>query len=83
MDQLLEPRPLSAKPSRRYFQTAALRCYTRVEICDRLQIGRRTFFDWKKAGKLPLVEVRIGRTVRYHAVPIDRFIERGGWRRHG
>lgn len=81
MDQLLEPQPLASQSSRRHFQTAHRKTYTRAQICADLNISRRTFFDWKKAGKLPLVEVRIGRTVRYHAAPLDRLYEGRG--RHG
>lgn len=77
MDQRLEPSPLPSKPTKRYFQTAPCRVYTAREICGLLKISRATFFVWKKAGKLPLFEVRIGRTVRYQALPIDRLLERG------
>lgn len=77
MDQILQAPPLSEKPRRRYFQTAPCRVYTAAEIGRLFKISRRTFFEWKKAGKLPLFEVRIGRTIRYQALPIDRFLERG------
>jgi predicted site-specific integrase-resolvase len=59
---------------RNYFSSSPRRCYTAKQICESYQIGRSTFFDWKKQGKLPLVEVRIGRTVRYQAAPIDRHL---------
>lgn len=75
MNQILETRALAAKSSKRYFQSAPCRVYTAAEIYGLLKISRRTFFDWKRQGKLPLVEVRVGRTVRYHALPIDRLLE--------
>lgn len=53
------------------------RVYTRAEICAKLKISRATFFVWKKNGTLPLVEWRIGRSIRYHALPIDRLLESG------
>lgn len=74
MNELLQSRPLPTKATKRYFQAAPSRLYAAREIYVLLKIGRRTFYDWKKAGKLPLVEVRIGRTVRYHAAPIDRLL---------
>ena len=78
MDQRLEQSSLAEKPRRRYFQAAPCRVYTAAEICGLFKIARRTFFQWKRdGGKLPLVEVRIGRTIRYQALPIDRFLERG------
>ena len=75
MDQILQSPPLSSQPRRRFFQTAHRKTYTRAQICADLSISRRTFFTWKREGKLPLVEVRIGRTVRYQAAPLDRFYE--------
>lgn len=52
------------------------RCYTRKQVCERLQLARRTFFELKKRGQLPLIELlpRLGRVVRYHAEPIDRYL---------
>jgi predicted site-specific integrase-resolvase len=43
-------------------------------ICEQFQISRRTFFNWKREQRLPLIEVRIGRTIRYQALPIDRVL---------
>ena len=63
---------------RRHFTLAQTRVYKAAEICDLFKISRRTFFAWKREGKLPLFEVHVGRTVRYHALPIDRFLLRGG-----
>lgn len=74
MNQLLERGPLPAQPTKRHFQSAPRRLYTRAEICDFYRISIRTFFDWKKAGKLPLFPIHIGRTVRYQAGPIDRHL---------
>lgn len=80
MNESLQAPPLSEKPTRRYFQTAPCRVYTSAEICGLFKIARRTFFAWKREGKLPLVEVRVGRTIRYQAAPIDRVLS--GARRH-
>ncbi len=66
----------TAVPARAYFQTAQRRCYTTIQICDLLNLSRRTFFVLKAQGKLPLVELtpRLGRIVRYQAGPVDRYL---------
>lgn len=74
IDQRLEPSPLSHKPTKRYFQTAPCRVYSAREVYGLFKVSRRTFFVWKKDGRLPLVEVRVGRTIRYQAGPIDRYL---------
>lgn len=60
--------------TRRSFGSAPPRCYTQKQICELLLISRATFFAWKKNGTLPLISFRLGRTVRYHALPIDRLL---------
>lgn len=67
---------------RHFFASSPTRCYTTMQICDALQLPRRTFFVLKKRGELPLVELlpRIGRRVRYHAEPIDRYLAGRGMR---
>lgn len=60
---------------------APLRAYTTKDICERLQLSRRSFFELRKAGKLPMVEElkpRLGRLVRYRADLIDRYLA-GEW----
>jgi len=54
------------------------RCYTIGQLLDLLQIPRRTFFELRKAGKIPCLEElrpRIGRRVRYRADLVDRYLE--------
>jgi excisionase family DNA binding protein len=54
------------------------RCYTLRQVCDVLQLSRRTFYDQQAAGQLPFVEElrpRIGRRPRYRADLIDRYLE--------
>lgn len=54
------------------------RCYTIAQLLEALQIPRRTFFELRKAGKIPCLEElkpRIGRRVRYRADLIDRYLE--------
>lgn len=80
MNESLQASPLPSKPTKRYFQAAPCRVYTSAEICRDFKISRRTFFEWKRLGKLPLVEVRVGRTIRYQAAPIDRVLSGA---RHG
>ena len=53
------------------------RCYTRAQVCEKLQIARASFFDLKRRGQLPCVEEcrpRIGRLARYRADLIDRWV---------
>jgi len=62
---------------------AADRCYTLVELLDRLRMPKRTFNALRRAGKLPFVEEllpRLGKHARYRAEPIDRYF-RGEWNR--
>jgi hypothetical protein len=65
---------LPAQPAKRHFQGATSRVYSTAFICEQFQISRRTFFNWKREQRLPLIEVRIGRTIRYQALPIDRVL---------
>ena len=74
MNEFLERATLPAQPRRRYFQTADQRSYTTAEVCGLFRIARSTFYDLRKQGKLPLVELpRLGRVRRYQAAPIDRY----------
>lgn len=52
------------------------RCYTLAAARAKLQLSRSTFFAMRKAGQLPLIELlpRLGRSPRYHALPIDRYL---------
>lgn len=59
------------------------RCYTIAQVCERLQIPRRTFFTLKGEHKLPFLEElkpRLGRRVRYRADLVDRYLA-GEWGR--
>jgi predicted DNA-binding transcriptional regulator AlpA len=80
MNQPAQAITLAAKSSRRYFQRATQRCYTATDICRELHLSRRTFYLFKKQGRLPLVELlpRLGRTIRYQAAPIDRWLDGRG-----
>jgi hypothetical protein len=54
------------------------RCYTRAQVMEKLQLPRRTFFKLKQEGRLPMLEElrpRLGRTARYRADLIDRYLE--------
>jgi hypothetical protein len=60
-----------------------LRCYLVPEICEKLQMPRRTFNRKRKAGEMPFLEElrpRIGRRPRYRADLIDRYLA-GEWQR--
>jgi excisionase family DNA binding protein len=51
------------------------RALTIKEVCEALNLKRRTFFSLKRAGKLPMVEElkpRLGRLVRYRPDLIER-----------
>jgi len=57
---------------------SAHRAYTRKEVCEKLAIPRRTFYDHLKNGQLPMLEElkpRIGRVVRYRADLVDRYLD--------
>jgi hypothetical protein len=74
--------------------TSDPRCYTVAEVLDKLKMPRRTFTQLKAEGKLPFLDElrpRLGRTIRYRADLIDRYLA-GQWgqprafgeaRRHG
>jgi hypothetical protein len=54
------------------------RCYTTAEVRRLLKIGRRSFFELKRRGQLPMLEElrpRLGRIVRYRADLVDRYLE--------
>ncbi len=57
------------------------RAYTRKDVCERLNIPRRSFYHHLRNGQLPMVEElkpRIGRIVRYRADLVDRWVA-GQW----
>lgn len=54
------------------------RCYTTSQVCAALEMSRSTFSDLRRAGKLPFLEElkpRIGKSRRYRADLIDRYLE--------
>lgn len=56
-------------------------CYSAAQIIERLNISARTFFELKRRGQLPFLEElrpRLGRTVRYRADLIERYLA-GEW----
>lgn len=60
---------------------AHARCYTAAQIIAFLQISKCSFFALKRRGQLPFLEElrpRLGRTVRYRADLVDRYLA-GGW----
>lgn len=57
------------------------RCYTVAQLLVLLTIPRSTFFELKRRGKLPFLEElkpRIGRSARYRADLVDRYLA-GQW----
>ena len=53
------------------------RCYTLPEVLDKLQLPRRSFFELRKAGRLPCIEElrpRLGRRLRFRADLVDRYL---------
>lgn len=51
--------------------------YTVKQVCERLSIPKRSFYDLLKRGQLPMCEElqpRIGRIVRFRADLIDRYV---------
>lgn len=55
----------------------ANRCYSAAQIISFLGISQRSFFEMKRRGQLPFVEElqpRLGRTVRYRADLIERYL---------
>lgn len=57
------------------------RVYTIAQVCEVLALSRRSFFQLRKTGQLPMLDElkpRIGRRVRYRAEPIDRYVA-GQW----
>jgi hypothetical protein len=54
------------------------RAYTIATICALLDdMPRSTFYVLKRAGRLPFLDEcwpRLGRTIRYRAEPIDRYL---------
>jgi excisionase family DNA binding protein len=56
-------------------------CYTTAEICGLLKMPVGTFRNLKTQGKLPFLEElkpRLGKTVRYRADLVDRYLA-GQW----
>jgi excisionase family DNA binding protein len=61
--------------------SAELRCYTVPQLLESLQLTKRTFRRLRAAGKLPFLEEiqpRLGRSVRYRADLVDRYLA-GQW----
>jgi hypothetical protein len=61
--------------------TPTRRCYTVRQLLEMLQMPQRTFTTLKKTGKLPFLEElrpRLGRTARYRADLVDRYMA-GQW----
>jgi len=57
------------------------RCYTVAQVLDKLNMPQRTFTQLKAAGKLPFLDEcrpRLGRTIRYRADLVDRYLA-GQW----
>ena len=57
------------------------KCYTAPQIMALLQIPYRSFYDWKRRGKLPFLEElkpRLGGRIRYRADLVDRYLA-GQW----
>lgn len=74
MNRALQSTPTPAQQSHR-------RAYTIHQVCEALALNRRTFFHLRKKGQLPMLEElqpRLGRTVRYRADLIDRYLA-GEW----
>lgn len=62
---------------------SAPRCYTVPQLLQLLQIPRATFFQLKKTHGLPFLEElkpRLGRSARYRADLVDRYLA-GEWGR--
>jgi hypothetical protein len=58
-----------------------MRALTIVQVCEALNIPRRSFFHLRRTGQLPMCEElkpRIGRVVRYRADLIERYVA-GQW----
>ena len=57
------------------------RCYSVQRLLDKLSMPRSTFLQLKNAGRLPFLEEcrpSVGRSIRYRAEPIDRYLT-DGW----
>jgi hypothetical protein len=60
------------------------RCYTVPQLLERLQMTMRTFRRLRAKGKMPFLEElrpRLGRSVRYRADLVDRYLA-GQWGQH-
>lgn len=54
-----------------------MKCYTTATVLELLDMNRRTFFELKRRGRLPMLEEirpRLGRIVRYRADRIDAYL---------
>jgi hypothetical protein len=61
--------------------TTPPRCYTATQLFDLLHMSRSTFFELRRAGKLPFLEElkpRLGGRARYRADLVDRYLS-GDW----
>ncbi len=74
-DQALQAEAASPEQSAGAFKAIHRRLYTAAQVIALLQISPSGFFALKKRGQLPfLEEIRLGRSVRYRADLVDRFI---------
>ncbi len=75
-------RPFQATPAPAEQSHGRLhRAYTVSQLCAVLELSRPTFFRLRRKGQLPFLEElrpRLGRTVRYRADLIDRYLD-GQW----
>jgi len=56
------------------------RCYSVQQLLAKLSMPRRAFLQLKNAGRLPFLEEcrpSVGRSIRYRAEPIDRYLANG------
>lgn len=47
---------------------------TPVEFAAYLRIGKRTFHTWKAAGRLPVPDLQIGKSLRWRRSTVDRWL---------
>lgn len=47
---------------------------TPTEYARYLRIGKRTFHTWKAAGRLPVPDLQIGKSLRWRRSTVDRWL---------
>lgn len=75
-----QPRQPAPSPAQKS-DSRAHRSYLVAEVCERLNMSRRTFFRLRAKGQLPMLEElhpRLGRLVRYRADLVDQHVA-GRW----